>query len=264
MRATQCLGRLVKDAPKDVNMLRFENGQGLFHIPFRCELTAKGGDLCDACQAREKKTQEKVAEITGTTIKGTLPSYLMGRVTEPIPFWSRLYGGAWYNLKIQEGCTVSEQNMARAKKAAAVAYEGVETVEPQPMPGTRKTKAKPKAKEAAVVASEPLVVPQPVAVKKAPPKKRQPKQTPVSAESPVMPVAVLAEPTQELPVDSVREIRVRKLTREVRNLKGEVDRRNLYLGPKDKIYVYDKQFKYIGRLKEDTIDEGFPDSDADL
>lgn len=245
MRATQCLGRLVKDAPKDINMLRFEDGQGLFHIPFRCELTAKGGDLCDSCRAREKKTQEKVAEITGTTIKGTLPSYLMGRVTEPIPFWSRLYGGAWYNLKIEEGCIVSEQNMARAKKAAAAAYDGVETVEPQPMPGSRKTKTK--AKVAPVVAEVAPVVAKPL-VAKPPPKKRQPKQT----VAPEAPVAVLAEPTQELPVESVREVRVRK---------REIDGRSLYLGPKDK--VYDLKFKYLGRLKEESI-VSFPDSDAEL
>ena len=149
--------------------------------------------------------------------------------------------------------------MARAKKAAAAAYDGVETVEPQPMPGTRKTKTKTKAKEKTPVAPVAPVVAQPViaepvapVVAKPPPKKRQPKQTATVVEPVAEPVAVLAEPAQELPIDSVRVIKVRK---------REVDGRSLYLGPKDKLY--DLKFKYQGRLKEEAI-VSFPDSDADL
>lgn len=240
--AAQCLGRLVKDGPRGVHMLEFEDGGGLFHLPIRCSTIAHSGDLCDACTAREKKTQQKVKEITGTTIKGTLPSYLMGRVTEPIPFWSRLYGGAWYNLKIQEGCTVSEQNMGKVKKAVAVAYEGVETVEPQPMPtGSRKTKAK-----ARVAPTEIVDAP----VKKEVTKKAPALPIPEPVAGP--PVAIIPHPAQELPVETVREIKVRK---------REIDGRSLYVGPKDK--VYDLKFKYLGRLKDDAI-VSFPDSDEGM
>ena len=240
--ATQCLGRLVKDVPKGINMLEFEQG-GLFHIPIRCGIIAKNGDLCEACQARQKKTVEKVREITGTntTIKGTLPSYLMGRVTEPIPFWSRLYGGAWYNLKIESGCTLSEETMAKAKKAVATAYEGVTQVEPQAMPGKKKVKTT--APTIAPVVKAPVV--------KAQPKKRQPKQVAAAPES-VAPVAIIPSPAEELPVENVREIKVRK---------REIDGRSLYLGPKDK--VYDLKFKYLGRLKDEKIVD-FPDSDNDV
>ena len=239
MPPAQCLGRLVKDAPKGINMLEFNEG-GLFHIPFRCTTMAQG-DLCEACQARDKKTQEKIREITGTTIKGTLPSYLMGRVTDPIPFWSRLYGGAWYNLKIESGCTLSEETMAKAKKAVATAYEGVTQVEPQAMPGKKKVKTT--APTIAPVVKAPVV--------KAQPKKRQPKQVAAAPES-VAPVAIIPSPAQELPVENVREIKVRK---------REIDGRSLYLGPKDK--VYDLKFKYLGRLKDEKIVD-FPDSDQDL
>lgn len=225
-------------------MLEFDGG-GLFHIPIRCETIAKNGDLCDSCFAKYTKTQERVRDITGTTIKGMLPSYLMGRVTEPIPFWSRLYDGAWYRLKIQEGCKVSEQVMAKAKKAAAVAYDGVEAVEPQPMPaGARKTKAKAAAPIAAPVTE---IIEAPVAAKK-----RQPKKVAVVAAPTGSPVAEILNPTQELPVESVREIKVRK---------REVDGRSLYVGPKDK--VYDLKFKYLGRLKDDKIVD-FPDSDEGM
>jgi len=235
-------------------MLEFEHGGGLFHLPIRCSTVAQGGDLCDACVAREEKTKQKIKEITGTTIKGTLPSYLMGRVTEPIPFWSRLYGGAWYNLKIQEGCTVSEQNMARVKKALAAAYDGVETGEPQPMPaGTRKTKAK--AKKAELPVAEVTPTPTEI-VDAAAPKKRVAKKVtaPPVQDEPVAgpPVAVIPRPAEELPVEGVREIKVRR---------REIDGRNVYLGPKDK--VYDLKFKYLGRLKEDVI-VSFPDSDEGM
>jgi hypothetical protein len=243
MPASQCLGRLVRDGPKGVNMLEFEKGEGLFHVPIRCDMIAKNGDLCEACQKRSIKTQDRVGQITGTTIGGPLPSYLMGRVTEPIPFWSRLYGGAWYNLKMESGSTLSEETMAKAKKAAATAYEGVETVDPQPMPAKAR---KPRAKKGAA-ATVPAAVPAPaVAPPPKPVKKRQPKM--VSST----PVAIIPNPTEVLPVDSIREIRVKK---------QEVDGRSLYVGPKDK--VYDLKFKYLGRLKEDKI-ISFPDSDEGI
>ena len=258
MPASQCLGRLVRDGPKGVYMLEFEKGEGLFHVPIRCDMIAKNGDLCEACQKRSIKTQDRVGQITGTTIGGPLPSYLMGRVTEPIPFWSRLYGGAWYNLKIESGSTLSEETMAKAKKAAASAYEGVETVDPQPMPAkARKPRAK-KGTAAAIVptvptaavptAAVPTAAPAP-APAPAPPKavkKRRPKIVPTT------PVAIIPNPTEVLPVDSIREIRVKK---------QEVDGRSLYVGPKDK--VYDLKFKYLGRLKEDKI-VNFPDSDEGI
>ena len=245
MRPAQCLGRLVKDGPKGVHMLEFEEG-GLFHLPIRCDTIAKNGDLCDSCYAKQKKTEEKVREITGTTIKGMLPSYLMGRVTEPIPFWSRLYDGAWYRLKIQSGCTLSEKTMARAKKAAATAYDGVQTVEPEAMPaGARKTKGRPKKAETPVEA--PVVTPVETTIVTAPVKKRQPKKV-----EPVAPVAILPNPTEEIPVETIKEIKVRK---------REIDGRSLYVGQKDK--VYDLKFKYLGRLKDETI-IAFPDSDEGM
>ena len=239
MPVAQCLGRLVRDGPKGIHMLEFKEG-GFFHLPIRCSSMAKNGDLCDSCQARDKKTQDKIQEITGTTIGGMLPSYLMGRVSDPIPFWSRLYEGAWYNLKIQAGSTLSEETMAKAKKAAAEAYEGVQAVEPQPMPGGGK---KVRATKAAAAKVAEVAEPKPAPVKAAPVKKRQPKVAPTS------PIGVICQ--DELPVEAIRQIKVRRY---------EVDGRSLYLGPKDKLY--DLKFKYLGRLKDDTI-ISFPDSDED-
>ena len=154
MPASQCLGRLVRDT-KGIGLLTFQEG-GVFHVPFRCDSITRNGDLCSNCAEKERKTLEKVKNISGTTIHGMLPSYLNGRVTEPIPFWSRLYDGAWFRLKVESGCTLSEEIMARAKKAAEIAHEGVDVVEPQPMPGGRKIKSK---KAAPVIATAVSVAP---------------------------------------------------------------------------------------------------------
>ena len=252
--ATQCLGRLVRDT-KGVGLLTFEDG-AVFHVPIRCTTMTRSGDICDSCVEREQKTIEKVRGITGTTIKGMLPSYLNGRVTEPIPFWSRLYDGAWYRLKIQGGSTVSDAVMAKAKKAAEVAYEGVTTVEPQPMPGGKKPRAKKKVVEVAPavpvvpVAVAPVAPVAPVAAPVAvPATTKKPKKAAPKDDTP--PVAVLD--TKKLPVESVVTIQVRKT---------EVDGRSLYLDPR-KEKLYDLKFKYIGRLKDGQI-HSFPDSDAEI
>ena len=246
---------------KGVGLLEFDNGGGVFHIPYRCEKMTRNGDLCEACETREKKTMEKVAKISGSTIQGMLPSYLNGRVTEPIPFWSRLYDGAWYRLKISSGSTVSEDTMARARKAAAVAYEGVEVVEPQAMPGTRKPRAKKVVAAVApvvapvvapAVAPPPAPVP-PVAVAAAAPVKKAPRKAPKAKEAVATVAAVATLDPVELPVEDTHEVYVRVV---------EVDERKLYLAPK-KQKLYDLKFKYIGRLKDGKI-MAFPDSDADV
>lgn len=224
-------------------MLSFEEG-GMFHLPLRCERMTRSGDLCDMCAEKEGKTKAKLVGITGRTIGGALPSYLMGRVTEPIPYWSRMYGGEWYNLKIEEGCTLSEENMVKVKAAVEKAYEGVEQVAPEVAPGkARKVKAKaePKAELKAEKVLENLPT-----VKTVPAPKRR-----VNAKKQILPQAIV-----EGEID-VSEYEVVRITVE----KREVDGRSLYLDPaKDKLY--DMKFKYVGRLKEGAIVD-HPDSDAD-
>jgi hypothetical protein len=56
----------------------------------------------------------------------------------------------------------------------------------------------------------------------------------------------------ELPVDDIKEIQVRRI---------EVDGRDLYHDSR-KGKLYDLKFKYLGRLKDGVI-VAFPDSDAD-
>jgi len=236
-------------------MLSFEEG-GLFHLPLRCETVTRSGDLCDSCFAREKKTAEKVQAITGTTISGTHPSYLFGRVTEPIPFWSRLYDGAWFRLKIEEGYTLSEESMAKIKAAVAKAYEGVEQVPPAPI-----ARAKPGRKAAAESETKPgRKASKPVTAEQAL------EQLPVVPVEPIAPKrrANVKKPTVQQPVAKVEgsidvsehdviQIKVRK---------QEVDGRMFYLDSK-KDKLYDMKFKYVGRLKDGAV-VSYPDSDADV
>jgi len=236
----------VRDVPRGETMLEFEQG-GLFHVPLRCGNFSAQRDLCESCLKREEKTREKVAKITGTTIEGMHPALLMGRVTEPIPFWSRLYDGAWFRLKIEAGYTLSKEVMAKAKKAAEVAYAGVETAAPQPMAtkrgvGKKKVAATPVA-EAPAAEAPVAEAPKPV-VKKA-------LKRPVEAVT-VAPVAAIAPTESPLPVEEVLHVKIRK---------EEVGGRSLYLDPK-KNKLYDLKLKYIGRLKDGAI-VSFPDSDAE-
>jgi len=209
----------------------------------------RSGDLCDSCAAKEAKTAEKVKEIRGTTISGPHPSYLMGRVTDPVPYWSRIYDGAWFRLKMESGCRISEENMVKAQKAVEKAYEGVTTVEPAPMPGgVRKIKAKaPAAVPAAVPAAAPAAVakaPEPAA-----PKRRANVKKTVGGIEPRFRVE---GPPVDISEHTVIHIKVRKV---------EVDGRQFFLDPK-KDKLYDLKCKYVGRLKDGAI-VAHPDSDAE-
>ena len=253
---SQCLGRYVKDGPKGVNMLSFEDG-GLFHLPLRCQMMTKSGDLCDGCAAKEIKTAEKVKEIRGTTISGPHPSYLMGRVTDPVPYWSRIYDGAWFRLKIESGCTVSEENMSKVQKAVSEAYEGVTTVEPAPQPGARKLKTlpKPKAAEPKPKAAEPKpkaaeaaldALPVVAAAPAAPVKRRANVKKPKDAK------AQVEGPVVDISDHTVIHVKVRKV---------QVNEVDYYLDSK-KDKLYDMKFRYAGRLKDGAI-VAHPDSDAE-
>lgn len=246
------------------------------HLPYRCQRFVKEGKdgLCDECWEKDQRSREKLQELSGMTVKGMLPSYLNGRADKPIPYWTRLVGSAWYRLKVSEGYTLSEANMARAKKAVVEAYgvaepvaapipEGTRTrgkkkpmeatepapvpavVEPAPVPRLQKGKKKP-ATEVAPVVPAPAAAPAP-----APAAKKRPAAKKVAAVEP--PVAVLNTSTPQI-VEDVMKIIVRK---------REIDDRTVYVDAK-KGKVYDLKFRYLGRhdAKQDKIVE-FPDSDAE-
>jgi hypothetical protein len=132
--------------------------------------------------------------------------------------------------------------MAKAKKAAEVAYAGVETAAPQPM-ATKRGVGKKKVAATPVAEAPVAEAPKPV-VKKA---VKRPTETVT-----VRPVAAIAPTESPLPVEEVLHVKIRK---------EEVGGRSLYLDPK-KNKLYDLKLKYIGRLKDGAI-ISFPDSDAE-
>jgi hypothetical protein len=267
-------------------MLPFEGGAGWFHLPFRCDRMTKEGapfGLCLKCQDRKEKTDAKAAGITGTTMPGMLPACLNGIVGEPIPYWTRLIGSAWFNLKLEAGCRISEVDMARAKKAVVAAgLAGAEQPPPAPMPeGVKKRGGGRKKKDAAApaapaaqtiqtilnfpAAEEPVAPPPPPpppAAAAPAPKKRGPKKAAgaaAAAAAPALdplagPVALLRTTGMPDPVEDILQIQVRS---------QEIDGRKVYVDSQ-KGKVYDLKFRSIGRW--DTAADKivpFPDSDTE-
>ena len=154
--------------------------------------------------------------------------------------------------------------MVKVKAAVLTAYDGVEAVEPEPMPGrARKVRAKKAAVAAAPVAAVPVAavpvaaavaavpVPQPLATKPRAPKRVVKAVTTATTTS--IPLAMVPKGTKELPVENVYTVEVKKI---------EVDGRSLFYNS-EKEKLYDLKFKYIGRLKDGAV-VAFPDSDAEV
>jgi outer membrane protein OmpA-like peptidoglycan-associated protein len=276
----QCVGRLVNDS-KGVWALPFEGVQEFFHLPIRCTTVAsEKSDLCEKCQQRELRTNQKVAALGGKqSIQASHPALLHGRIGGPIPFWSHIYDGSWYRLKIEQGNTVSEQTMVRAKKAALAAP----AAEPEALPGgtVQRGRKKAVAHPQQTSVKEFLEVAAPVAEAAAPvaeavadvvavaeaaaaaPKKRGPKQVasasvkqapPTASQKQQQPLAQV-QPGESYEVEETVTIQVRPLT---------IDGRSYYYDPK-KEKVYNQHFKYVGRYTKETktLVPGFPDSDQE-
>ena len=222
----RCLGRLVSDT-KGVGFLPFENGGG-FHIPLQCDRIADG--LCELCQKRKARTDAKLVDMSGTSLQGTHPSYLHGLVTEPIPFWSHIYDGAWFRLKIAGGSIVREDVMKKAKDAAALL---VEPPEPPKIPAKKGKKEPGPAEEK----------PRSVEEKPKPKFKLKKKIT--------EPVATMVgEPVEP---ETILHIQVKKM---------EIDSRQVYIDMSTQ-KVYDLKCKYLGRHDPEKGIVPFPDSDQD-
>ena len=275
------MGRIVRNGAATCLPFEGGSGSGSFHLPIRCDKVAgESADLCAKCQEKEAKTAAAVAAITGMSIGKAESPFLHGRVTDPVPFWSHIYDGAWFRLKIAGGATVSEENMARAKKA--VAALGVAAVEPEPLPAKTSKKKQAVLSFAAPAATVPAAAPAPVAAPVAPPlpapvpvpppppapapsapKKRGPKRAgsgggggaPAPAPSPApTPVAILPVGTKPDPVEDVIRVQV---------IKKHIDGRDLYY-ESGKGKVYDLKFRYLGRLDRAAGKiTSFPDSDAE-
>lgn len=227
-----CLGRHVSDTS---GRLQFCDGT-YFHIELRCPATTDAGELCLKCLEKERRTRERAE---GTRLKGVASSVLHGKITDPIPLWSHIFEGEWYEKQLKKGRTLSEETMARAKKAkeaasgqAVIDKFFVEGHDPLPVVPVI---AKPAAPAASIITKQPA-------------RKKKTIQLP----PPAPPVARLksAEPVEP---DEVIEIAIRSF---------EHAGTSYYIASSSN-KVYTKQLKYMGRwnAKSESIDP-YPDSDV--
>jgi hypothetical protein len=159
--------------------------------PVRCAKDAD--DLCKECQARLKSTENQL-EKRGNKYIPNQETMFHGRISEPIPAWSRLYKGTWFEAQIQAGYTLSEETQQTLKKMCDATYKDIPTnpvanmilgavVEIEIPPPPVKAEPKRKKKATGVVAEPEAVAPPPV---KAEPKRKKKGVTP-PAPAPVVP-----------------------------------------------------------------------------
>ena len=225
-----------------------------------------------------------------------------GRMDEPIPKWSRLEGGEWFQAQLAAGYTVGNahkeiatspvemsdavapviKKVVRRKKVAST-----EPPKPEPVaaPGPNPAAPTTKKREPKKVGVVPEPMPPPVTMLHTTSgfvgrEETKPKRTKKVA------VAVATEITEVVPIpmDQVNETtkpkRVFKPKKKVIGIvevaaddipvtkiqvkKEEIAGRSVYVSEtKDK--VYDMSYSYLGRWnrKEGHIDTTFPDSDAE-
>jgi len=298
---SRCQGR--KTTPKSAPLF-FETGPRLHRskplsylgiVP--CANEAE--DLCAACLDRQKATAYQLEKRAGKYIPNQ-ETMFHGRMDEPIPKWSRLEGGEWFQAQLAAGYTVGN-----AHKEIAISPVGMNDVV---APVIKKVVRRKKVAVAESPKPEPAPAPSPAAPTT---KKREPKKVGVvpepialpqatmlhttsgfvgreDAKAPVKPkrtkkvAAVAPEITEVVPIPmaQVKPKRVFKPKKTVIGIveaasddipvtkiqvkKEEIAGRSVYVAEtKDK--VYDMSYTYIGRWnrKEGCVDTTFPDSDAE-
>jgi len=182
---------------------------------------------------------------------------LHGRIGEPIPEWSRLYRGAWFEEQLATGYTLSKETQEIAEKMLEATYKENPTrsvgtmihgsVLEIDLPVKKKVVKKTVSK-----VEKPKPEPVPLQKPETPKPEPAPKKKVVKLR-PKKPVGFVAGVLEEEPI--VKKIPVKKT---------EIDGRQVYLdSSKDK--VYDLKFVYLGRYdrKENQINQTYADSDAD-
>ena len=258
-------------------------------------------DLCATCEIRLKSTDYQVEKRAGKYIPNQ-ETMFHGRIGEPIPSWSRLYKGPWFEEQVRAGYTVSEET----RGTATAMLEG--TYKETPIKSTGDMivgsivaidlpKAKPKQKKTVVSAVEAVqtvqavqavqavkktihikkAVIKPVAAVVAP--KVIPIAPPVLSVEPVAPVNPIVKKKLVKPkpkpaaivkedilgfVDPIKTLPEDLAVKKIPVRRMEIDGRSVYLDSvKDK--VYDLKFVYLGRFNrsKNEIDGSFKDSDVE-
>jgi len=120
----QCQGR--KTTPKSAPLFfagcpRLHKKKPLSFLgSMRCPNESE--DLCVTCETRQKSTDYQVEKRAGKYIPNQ-ETMFHGRIGEPIPSWSRLYKGPWFEEQVRAGYTVSEETLETASKMLEGTYK---------------------------------------------------------------------------------------------------------------------------------------------
>jgi len=290
----QCQGRLVsKDIVYfDTSGPRLHRNKPLlFLLPKRCSAAAESS-LCANCNLKLEATQKSLEKRAGKYIPNQACLF-HGKVTDPIPEWSRIYKGPWWIKQSESGYVITEEVLEKATAAYNDTHKDINgTIDMAK--GTKYTKVSPEAvaspkrkmtrKKLPVI--EPVAVEkpvEPVAVEKPiepvveKPVVEKPVEKPVTPVAPVpalVPVPAVKKPkriAKKVTIAQQAELLV-KITNplpiipteilEVQIEKIEIDGRSVWYN-REKDKVYDLKYNYLGRKKDDSIDSSFPDSDRD-
>jgi hypothetical protein len=253
-----CAGRHTQER-KNGPLSKFSNKPKYgFFLPMRCKNKANG-DLCASCLVKQARIPELLEKWKGSMQNQS--EQLHGLVGGPIPEWSRIYEGPYYESKIRSGWTVSDDTLI----AAEAAHKDVELCSTEMAPRKKIVDAEPKAE------AEPEPKPKPKAEPKAEPKpKPKPKAKKSIAKSTAKapskatkaPSKAAKAPTPTPIKDFIGIIDPIPLTgcTIVKLKKIEIDGRTVYLNPlKNKLF--DMEFDYIGRYTDNKINSSYPESD---
>lgn len=173
----QCQGR--KTTPKSAPLFfdtgpRLHRSKPLSYLGIvQCSNEAE--DLCAACLDRQKATAYQLEKRAGKYIPNQ-ETMFHGRMDEPIPKWSRLQGGEWFQAQLAAGYTVGNTH----KEIVTDPVEMGDVVAPVIKKVIRRKKVTPPAEAPEPVAAP---APAPVVAPVAPTtKKREPKKVGVAPE----------------------------------------------------------------------------------
>jgi hypothetical protein len=256
----QCFGRKQKDG--ESHRGRFQN-KNRFFLEYRCEGNVSQDQLCAKCLGWKERGLKKNDHYRSHH----------GLITEPIPEWSHIFEGPWYQSKVGIYGHPSSEEMARAKEAQQIARKGIETVPPveaikpvlhQDAPkkrGGRKKKDTPVPVPPPEPEPTPPSPPQPPEPKPKAPGKRRLKKTVNAVIVPQAPVVQVqaVEMGQPIEVEIVRIV-VKPFFANDTMYFRDASKNKLYSVGKDK-----NPSTYVGRWdpEAETIDREFPDSDLD-
>lgn len=213
---SRCQGR--KTTPKSAPLF-FETGPRLHRSKplsylgiVRC--TNEADDLCAACLDRQKATAYQLEKRAGKYIPNQ-ETMFHGRMGEPIPKWSRLEGGEWFQAQLAAGYT-----LPNAHKEIATSPVGMNDVV---APVIKKVVRRKKVASAEPPKPEPVAAPAPSPAAPTT-KKREPKKVgKVAAPEPMPPQATMLHTTSgfvgreeaKAPVKPKRTKKVAAVTTEI-------------------------------------------------